>query len=160
MTLGSGIHLPEWLRERTWHPSAWSSEMPGDLNLAVLYIIKENLLGWLFRGWYAGMYSEQPYCSCSIMLHLWDPIEILSSFLFNSPKQKEHLYSAFNSVMPDNIQFIYGKLIKIHRAGLLVCALISLNQQTIYSALMYSSCWAVPPLFTCDLLDPGFNACK
>lgn len=47
--------------------------------------------------------------------------------------------------MPDNIQFIYGKLIKIHRAGLLVCALISLNQQTIYSALMYSRCWAVLP---------------
>lgn len=41
--------------------------------------------------------------------------------------------------MPDNIQFIYGELIKIHRAGLLVCALISLNQQTIYSALMCSS---------------------
>lgn len=62
--------------------------------------------------------------------------------------------------MPDNIQFIYGKLIKIHRADLLVCALISLNQQTIYSALMYSSRRAVLPLFTCDLLDPGFNACK
>lgn len=51
------------------------------------------------------------------MLHRRDAIEILSSFLFNSPKQKEHLYSAFNSVMPDNIQFIYGKLIKIHQAG-------------------------------------------
>lgn len=158
MTLGSGIHLPEWLRERTWHPSAWSSEMPGDLNLAVLYIIKENLLGWLFRG--CTLEYVQFACSCGIMLHLWDPIEILSSFLFHSPKQKEHLYSAFNSVMPDNIQFIYGKLIKIHRADLLVCALISLNQQTIYSALMYSSRWAVLPLFTCDLLDPGFNACK
>lgn len=41
--------------------------------------------------------------------------------------------------MPDNVQFIYGKLIEIHRAGLLVYALISLNQQTIYSALMCSS---------------------
>lgn len=62
--------------------------------------------------------------------------------------------------MPDNIQFIYGELIKIHRAGLLVYALISLNQQTIYSALMCSSRWAVSPLFTCDPLDPDFNACK
>lgn len=85
------------------------------------------------------------YRSCSIMLHLREPVEILSTFLFHSPEQKEHLCLAFNSVMPDNIQFIYGKLIKIHRAGLLVYALISLNQQTIYSALMYSSCRALLP---------------
>lgn len=48
--------------------------------------------------------------------------------------------------MPDNVQFIYGKLIEIHRAGLLVYALISLNQQTIYSALMCSSRRPLPHL--------------
>lgn len=59
--------------------------------------------------------------------------QILSGFLSNSAVQKESFYSAFNSAMPDNAQFIYGKLIKIHRAGLLVYALISLNQQAICS---------------------------
>lgn len=73
--------------------------------------------------------------SCSIM-HLRDPIEILSSLLFHSPEQNEHSHSPFNSVMPDNIQFIYGELIKTRGGGLLVCALIYLNQQTVYCALM------------------------
>lgn len=142
---------------RVWHPSAWLSVIPQASTLAVLYIIKENLLGRRFT---AVCTLERSRC-CSIVLHLWDPINNLSSFLFHSLRQKGHLYSAFNSVMPDNIEFIYGKLIRIHWAGLLVCTWISLNQQTIYSALMYSSRWAVcSPLLSCDLLDPGLNACK
>lgn len=63
--------------------------------------------------------------------------------------------------MPDNVQFIYGKLIEIQRAGLLVYALISLNQQTIYFALMCSSPpTPTSPQHTYDLLDPIFNVCK
>lgn len=157
MTFGSGIHLHEWLRERAWHPSALSSEMPRVSNLPVMYIIKENFLGGLLS--LGVLECIQSTHSCSTM-HLQSPTEIQSRFLLQSPEQKEHLYSPFNSVMPDNIQFIYGKLIKTHRAGPLVYALICLNQQTTYSPLMYSSRWAVSPHFTCDLLDPAFNACK
>lgn len=62
--------------------------------------------------------------------------------------------------MSDNAQFIYGKLIKIHREGLLVYALISLNQQAICSAWKCSCCRAIFLLFTCDPLDPDFNTCK
>lgn len=157
MTAASGIYLPKWLRERMWHPSAWSCEIPGNLDLAVLFIIKEGLFGCLLGMENAEIYWDHHELQ---LLATLGRLEILSGFLFNSAVQKEYFYSAFNSAMPDNVQFIYGKLIKIHRAGLLVYALISLNQQAIYSAWTCTCCRAIFLLFTCDPLDPDFNTCK